>query len=109
MAAGKDIALVLVTAADMRTARKIARAALTQRLAACVNLVPGIESHYWWSGKLAQSREILLLIKTTKRRLAQLEECVVENHPYDTPEFVVLGFEGVNKRYLEWLRQSVQP
>lgn len=98
--------IVLVTAPDMKVARKVAKAALTARLAACANLLPGLESHYWWQGKLEQSAEILILFKTTAARLAALEKCVLKNHPYDTPEFVVMKIDGGNERYLEWLAKS---
>lgn len=99
--------LVLVTAPDVKTARKLARIALEARLIACANLVPGIESHYWWQGRLEQGAEVLLVLKTTRGRLKSLEDAILSNHPYDTPEFVVLSLGGGNARYLEWLREAV--
>ena len=104
--AGK-FAVVLVTAPDLKTGRKLARAALTARLVACANLVPRIESHYWWQGKIESSPEVLLVMKTTTARLAALEDLVVAQHPYDTPEFIVLPITRGNKRYLAWLENSV--
>ena len=104
--AGK-FAVVLVTAPDLGTARKLARAALAARLVACANLMPRIESHYWWQGKLESSPEVLLVMKTTAARLAALEDLVVAKHPYDTPEFIVLLINRGNKRYLAWLEDSV--
>ena len=101
-------AVVLVTAPDLKTARKLAKAALAARLAACVNLVPKIESHYWWQGQLESSAEVLLILKTTKAKLFALERLVLANHPYDTPEFVVLPLRGGTERYLAWLSDSVQ-
>ena len=106
MTSARDLALVLVTAPDSRTARALARAVLRERLAACVNLVPGLESHYWWRGKLELGKEFLLLIKTTRRRLAALEKRIIAEHPYDTPEFIVLPLTAGNARYLAWLRAS---
>jgi periplasmic divalent cation tolerance protein len=100
-------AIVMVTAPDLKTARKIARAVLAARLAACVNLLPGIESHYWWEGKLETGKEVLMLLKTRTARLAALEKFVLANHPYDTPEFVVLDSNQGNKRYLRWIMESV--
>jgi periplasmic divalent cation tolerance protein len=82
--------LVLVTAPDLKTARALAKAALTARLVACANLVPKVESHYWWQGKLEASAEVLIVFKTTRARLAALEQLVVAQHPYDTPEFIAL-------------------
>ena len=104
--AGK-FAVALVTAPDLKVARQLARAALAARLVACVNLMPRIESHYWWQGKLECSTEVLLVMKTTTTRLAALEELVVAKHPYDTPEFIVLSINRGNQRYLAWLEDSV--
>jgi periplasmic divalent cation tolerance protein len=98
--------LVLVTAPDLKTARKLARAALGKRLIACANLVPKIESHYRWRGKIEHGAEVLLILKTTAGRLAALEKLVLELHPYDTPEFVVLSLNDGNRRYLNWLESS---
>jgi periplasmic divalent cation tolerance protein len=99
--------LVLVTAPDRRTARKLAAAALRAKLIACANLVPGIESHYRWQGKLEQGAEVLMVLKTTAARLAALERLVIAEHPYDTPEFMVLPIVHGHRRYLSWLRDSV--
>ena len=104
---GRSYAVVLVTAPDLKTARRLAQSALQVRLVACVNLVPKIESHYWWQGKLEKSAEVLLLLTTTKPKLVALEKLVLKEHPYDTPEFVVLPLAGGTERYLEWLRASV--
>lgn len=100
-------AVALVTAPDTKTARRLAAAALTARLAACVNLLPGIESHYWWQGKMETGKEVLMIFKSTARRLAALERFIVAKHPYDTPEFLVLSVTRGNRRYLDWLSQAV--
>ncbi len=98
-------AVVLVTAPDLKIARALARAALQARLIACANLVTKIESHYWWHGKIESSREILLVLKTQKSKLAALEKLILAKHPYDTPEFIVLPLSSGNKKYLDWLAQ----
>jgi periplasmic divalent cation tolerance protein len=100
-------AIVLVTAPNLKTARGLARAALEARLVACVNLVPGIESHYWWQGKLERAAEVLLLMKTRKAQLAALERLVLQRHPYDTPEVLSLSLHAGAPKYLEWLGQSM--
>ena len=105
--AGKH-AVVLVTAPDLKTARKLARAALEARLIACANLIPRIESHYWWQGKIEAGAEVLLVLKTTTARLAALEKMILARHPYDTPEFLVLPVTRGTKRYLDWVDQSVE-
>ena len=100
-------ALALVTAPDLSAARQMARAALRKRLVACANLVPRIESHYWWQGKIEGGMEVLILFKTTAANLERLEKLILAQHPYDTPEFIVLRLERGNRRYLDWLGQSV--
>ena len=98
--------LVLVTAPDLKTARALAKAALSARLIACANLVPKIESHYWWQGKLESSAEVLLLLKAPRKNLAVLEKLIVARHPYDTPEFLVLPAAAGSVKYLDWLAAS---
>jgi periplasmic divalent cation tolerance protein len=98
--------IVLVTVPDLKTARSLARAALQARLIACANLVPRIESHYWWQAKIESGTEVLLVLKTRKSKLAALEQLVLTKHPYDTPEFLVLPLDTGNKRYLDWLNQA---
>ena len=100
--------IVLVTAPDLKVARKLARLALEARLAACANLVPSVESHYWWQGKLESSRETLILFKTTSTRRVKLERLILAGHPYDTPEFVTLPITSGNRRYLAWLDESLE-
>lgn len=97
--------LILVTTPDLKTARRLAQAALAARLIACANLVPKLESHYRWQGKLARSAEVLMIMKTTAARVAALEKLVLAEHPYDTPEFVVLNLAGGTKKYLTWLAE----
>lgn len=103
MKRANKFAIVLVTAPDLKTARRLAAAALEARLIACANLVPRIESHYWWQGKLERASEVLLVIKTTRNRLGALEKLVLTHHPYDTPEFLVLPLTSGSERYLAWL------
>ena len=100
--------IILVTTPDLKTARRLARVALAARLIACANLVPKIESHYRWQGKLERSAEVLMVMKTTQAQLAALEKLIVAKHPYDTPEFVVLNLAGGAKKYLTWLAESVE-
>lgn len=99
--------LVLVTAPSLTVSRKLATAVLKARLAACANIVPKVESHYWWQGKLESSAELLLIFKTTADKAAALEQAIKSNHPYDTPEIIALELTKGNKRYLEWIKSSV--
>jgi periplasmic divalent cation tolerance protein len=109
MKAKRQFAIALVTTPDLKTARKLARAALEARLAACVNVIPKIESHYWWDGKIQSEAERLLVFKTSTKQIGALEKCVLSLHPYDTPEFVVLRIGHGNRRYLDWLAGSLAP
>lgn len=99
-------AIVFVTAPNTRVARSLARAALRSRLAACANLMPRVESHYWWQGKMEKSAEALIIFKTPVSRLKDLEKLILREHPYDTPEFVILPLTGGNERYLDWLARE---
>lgn len=106
MKRASHFAVVLVTAPDLKTARALARAALEERLVACVNVIPKLESHYWWQGRIERGAEVLLVMKTRRTRLAALEKSVLARHPYDTPEFVVLPLEAGSVRYLDWIAAS---
>lgn len=100
---------VLVTCPTLALARKIARAVVQRRLAACVNVVRSpVESFYTWKGKLEQAREYLLVIKTTKKRLGELEKEVKSLHSYDVPEFIALPISEGSANYLTWLEASVK-
>jgi len=104
-----NFSIALVTAPDLKTARRLARAALEARLIACANLIPRIESHYRWQGKIERGAEVLMVLKTTRNCLAKLEKLIVSAHPYDTPEFIFLPLNGGNQRYLDWLRTACDP
>ena len=106
MKSARNYFIVLVTAPDLKTARRLAQAALKAKLVACANLIPKIESHYWWQGKLERGNEALMILKTTRRNLPELEKLVVALHPYDTAEFVVLPVSRGSRRYLDWWNQS---
>jgi periplasmic divalent cation tolerance protein len=108
MKSTRKFVLVLVTAPDVKTARALAHAALEARLAACVNLVPKVESYFWWQGKIDHAAEVLMLLKTGVPHLAALEQLLVARHPYDTPEFLVLPLSAGNQKYLAWLGASLK-
>ncbi len=98
--------IALVTAPNLKTSRMLAKAALQQRLVACANLIPKFESHYWWQGKIERSAEVLIVFKTTAAQLRALEKLILAEHPYDTPEFIVVPIESGSKKYLEWIQSS---
>lgn len=103
MKSATRFAIVLATAPDLKTARMLARAALQSRLVACSTLVPGIESHYWWNGKIESAAEILIVFKTQKSKLIALEKLLLAKHPYDTPEILALPVNTGTRKYLDWI------
>src|ERR1700681_263182 len=102
--------VVLVTCETLAEAKRIARAAVKAKLAACVNVAPSpAEANYRWKGKVEVAREYLLVMKSTARRLRELERMVRSRHSYDVPEFLVLPVVSGSREYLEWLIESVKP
>lgn len=100
--------VVFVTCPTRGLARKIARAVVQERLAACVNIILSpVESLYTWKGKLERAREYLLVMKTTAKRLAALENEVKRLHSYNVPEFIVLPIIAGSTEYLSWLGETV--
>jgi len=108
MTAAADVQVVLVTAPDLETARGLARALVEERLAACVNLLPGLRSIYRWQGAIEEEEEILLVLKTRKGIAPQLEARVAELHPYDVPEVLCLGVSSGHAPYLDWVVQETR-
>lgn len=107
MTSKENYRLVLVTCANHIQAKLIARSVVEKRLAACVNILRSpIESHYRWNGKVEKARELLLIIKTTARRLGALEREVKRLHSYEVPEFLVLPIIAGSKAYLDWLDEN---
>jgi periplasmic divalent cation tolerance protein len=103
MAKARAYLIIMVTTPSRRIARSLAQAALESRLIACANIVPAIESHYWWQGRITTGKESLLLLKTSQTHLKQLERLILKKHPYDTPEFIALPIAHGSKAYLKWL------
>ncbi len=101
--------VVLVTCGTLSESRKIARRVVQKRLAACVNVLRSpMDSYYTWKGKLEVAREFLLVMKTTVKRLPQLEKEVKRLHSYEVPEFIALPIAAGSKDYLTWLESSVR-
>ena len=106
----KGYVLVLVTCATRREAARIARAVVSERHSACANVLETpVRSIYRWKGKVEQSREFLLLLKTSRERLAALRAKVIELHSYDVPEFIALPIVAGSPNYLAWLADSLNP
>ena len=100
--------VVLVTCPTKTVARRLATALIKRRLAACVNLVPQVESVFWWQGKIDRVRESLLVIKTTQARFAAMKNAITALHPYDVPEIIALPITAGHRPYLDWVASSVK-
>ncbi len=101
--------VVLVTCGSRREASRIARSVVERKLAACVNVLDTpVRSVYRWKGKIEQAREFLLVIKSSRARLAALQAEVERLHSYDVPEFMALPIVGGSSRYLTWLGDCVR-
>lgn len=98
--------IVLVTTSSNDEAASIAHSIVSERLAACVNIVAEIQSVYRWEGKVSHDREALLIIKSTDERYPELERRIKELHSYSTPEVVALKIQRGSEHYLNWLRES---
>jgi periplasmic divalent cation tolerance protein len=102
-----EFKIVLTSTPDLVVAKHLAEAAITQKLAACANFIPGMESIYWWKGQIETASEALVLLKTHSSRVEALEELIRSHHPYDTPEIIVIPMEAASEKYLSWLGASI--
>jgi periplasmic divalent cation tolerance protein len=95
--------IVITTIGEGDDGHVLARTLVERRLAACVNIVGPVRSVYRWQGEVAADREQLLVIKTTDARLDELREALISVHPYQVPEFVVVGIDSLSDAYRDWL------
>jgi periplasmic divalent cation tolerance protein len=102
------VMFVYATAADEGEARRIGRAVVEARLAACANILPGMRSLYWWQGRLEEGEETVLILKTTEERLAALIRRVKDLHSYDCPCIEALPVVAGHAPYLDWVAQETQ-
>lgn len=98
--------VVFVTCPGRALARRIAASLVQRHLAACVNVIPQVESFFWWQGNMERGAEALLMLKTTRRRLGALRRAVITLHPYDVPEVLVLPVIAGYVPYLRWVERS---
>jgi periplasmic divalent cation tolerance protein len=108
MAQAGEFRVVLVTCGTLAEAWKIARAVVELRLVACVNILThAVESFYTWKGKVENSSEYLMMMKTNAERLEELQKEVLRLHSYETPEFIALPITAGSQAYLRWIEESV--
>ena len=99
---------VYTTYPSLVEAERIGKAVLERRLAACVNILPGMISHYWWQEKIERGEEVVMIIKTRASLAERVRATVKDMHSYDTPAILVLPIEGGEAGYLEWLMQETE-
>jgi len=104
-----DFIVVLVTVPDDEVAGRLAHALVSEKLAACVNVLPGVRSVYAWEGEICNEGELLCLVKTRRELFSTVRERVLELHPYQVPEIVALPFLEGSAPYLTWLRDNTRP
>lgn len=102
-----EIRLLYVTCPDLECARKISLSALKEGLAACANIIPGMESLYWWEGKIESTQEIVLILKTDIVQVDRLLGRIESLHPYNTPCILSLPVEKGSEPYVRWLKGSL--
>ncbi|MDZ7265983.1 MAG: divalent-cation tolerance protein CutA [candidate division KSB1 bacterium] len=103
-----DKLVVLVTAANAEEGAKLAKLLVQERLAACVNVLSGVRSFFWWQGKIDEQEEVLLFIKTTRPLLQELIATVQAHHSYQVPEIIALPISAGADNYLRWLAAEVR-
>lgn len=102
-----EASVVLCTCSDEDEARRIARELVEARLAACVNILPTVESIYRWQGQVEEARETLLFIKTTAERIPELQQRIIHLHSYEMPEIIALPVSAGSDKYLAWIKERV--
>jgi len=100
--------LILCTCPNSDIAEQLASRLVEQRLAACINIVPGLISIYRWQGKVEKDMEVLLLIKTTQDRYGAVESAIQKHHPYELPEIIAVTVEQGSSDYLRWITSSLE-
>ena len=100
--------VIYCTCPDIESAERISRHIVEQRMAACVNLIPGITSIYTWDGNIQRDQEVLLVIKSTKVRFDDIQNLISDEHPYDLPELIAVPITESSPDYLEWIKQCTK-
>src|SRR5215831_1251324 len=101
----ENLLLALSTFPDLATAQRIARQLIEEKCAACANILPAVESIYWWQGKVDNGRETLVLFKTTEDGYARFQSMLRKLHPYEVPEIIAVPIDRGLPEYLGWVRE----
>ena len=100
--------MVLITSPSLKDALKIKDLLLKSRLVACANIIEGVNSFFWWKGKVDSASEVMLSAKTTRAKFKKIIACVIKTHPYDVPEIIAIPIIDGNKPYLDWIDDSLK-
>ena len=101
-----QVLVILVTAVNQEEAVRIGKGVVNAKLAACVNIIPGVQSMYRWKGKVVKAQEVLLILKSTKPRYCALEKAIKAMHTYETPEIIALPVKEGLDQYIGWVRRE---
>ncbi|MBU2495722.1 MAG: divalent-cation tolerance protein CutA [Candidatus Omnitrophota bacterium] len=100
--------MVVITCPSQKKATQIKDLLLHNRLVACVSIIKGVDSFFWWQGKIDSASEVMLLAKTTRAKFKKIIACVTEVHPYDVPEIIAVPIIDGNRPYLGWIDDSLK-
>ena len=104
----RDFCIILVTCKSKKEAGRIASSLLSKRLIACANAMPGIDSRFWWNGKIDRAREISLILKTKRVNFKKIEKEIKRLHSYEVPEIIAIPIIMGSAGYLGWIRKSIK-
>lgn len=108
MSISDNFSVLFITVPSQEEGERFAEELVREKLAACVNLIPGIKSFYWWEGKIENAPEVLLVVKTLSEKLDSLTKWVKAHHSYTVPEVISMKIEQGNPSYLQWIKESVE-
>lgn len=100
--------MVLTTCASQEEAEKIVKKVLQARLIACANIVPGVQSFFWWKQKVTEAGEVMVIMKTRKKYFKELSEWITTHHSYDVPEIIALPIVEGHREYLDWIHEETE-
>ena len=103
----RKLIIVYTTCASRKEALQIAESLLKKRLIACANMIPGVESKFWWNGKIDKAKEILLMMKTQRRNFRKIEKEIKHLHSYKVPEMIALPIVEGSGEYLDWIDENI--
>jgi periplasmic divalent cation tolerance protein len=105
----EDNIIIVSTTDSQALAEKIADKLLKQKLAACVNIIPNVQSRYWWQGKINSAEEFILLIKTAQHLFNEVALTIKQIHSYECPEIISIPIAAGSEDYLNWIKSSIKP